>query len=192
MLDLGQVPGSRSFRASGLGLLVNYDTRDNIFQPTGGSLHQAIFMSFPPLLGSQYKFNQYQLDFRRYVEVNNGRILALQAWYSFTSGSPPFQYYAMIGGSDVMRGYFEGRYRDRNAMAYQAEYRIPLHRKLGIVLFGSAGQVGDKISSYAFNRFRYGGGLGFRYQLTEEGVNIRLDIAYGDQAAWYFGLNEIL
>src|SRR5690606_9699959 len=39
MLDLGQVPGSRSFRASGLGLLVNYDTRDNIFQPTGGSLH---------------------------------------------------------------------------------------------------------------------------------------------------------
>lgn len=192
MLDSGAVPGSSPFQASGLGLLVNYDSRDNIFQPTEGSLHQAIFMGFLPLLGSQYTFNQYQLDFRRYFEVNNGKILALQAWYSFTSGSPPFQYHAMMGGSDVMRGYFEGRYRDRHAMVYQGEYRIPVHRKLGIVLFGSAGQVGNKISSYAFDRFRYGGGLGFRYRLTEEGVNIRLDFAYGDQAAWYFGLNEIL
>jgi outer membrane translocation and assembly module TamA len=118
--------------------------------------------------------------------------LALNSWWSFTHGNPPFQHISLIGGSELMRGYFEGRYRDRHAMVHQAEYRLPIYRNLGMVFFGSAGQVADSIHSYGLKRFRYGGGLGFRYKLNPEGLNIRLDIAFGDQRAFYFGLNEVI
>jgi hemolysin activation/secretion protein len=149
-------------------------------------------MSFQSFLGSKFIFNQYQLDFRKYVEIFDSHLLAVQAWYSFTAGHPPFQHISLIGGSDLMRGYFEGRYRDLNAMVYQAEYRLPVYRKLGLVFFGSAGQVAEKVSSYALHKFRYGGGVGLRYKLNEEGLNFRLDFAFGDQTAFYFGLNEVL
>ncbi|MEX2593057.1 MAG: BamA/TamA family outer membrane protein [Anditalea sp.] len=191
LLGTNQVSGSDGQRISGIGLVLNYDTRNNIFQPDKGSFHQVSVMSFQPFLGSNFTFSQYQLDFRKYIKVYDHQILAVQAWYSFTAGHPPFQHVSLIGGSDLMRGYFEGRYRDLHAMAYQAEYRLPIYRNLGLVLFGSAGQVAEKVTSYAINRFKYGGGLGFRYKFSEEGLSLRVDIAFGDQAAFYFGLNEV-
>jgi len=191
ILDRGLVAGSDGQRLSGLGLVMNYDTRDNIFQPTGGSFHQLSWMTFQSYLGSNFTFNQYELDFRKYYRIWGRQVLALQSWWSFTSGNPPFQHVSLLGGSDLMRGYFEGRYRDRLGMAHQAEYRLPVYRNLGIVLFGSTGQVADRFSSYGIDRFRFGGGVGFRYRLNNEGLNIRLDLAYGDQKAFYFGMNEV-
>ena len=192
LLASGQVLGNQGQRISGLGLVVNYDTRDNIFQPSLGSFHQASFISYQPFLGSKFTFSQYQLDLRKYLEIVGSHILAIQAWYSFTAGQAPFQQISLIGGSDIMRGYFEGRYRDLQAMVYQAEYRLPVYRKLGLVIFGSAGQVAGKVSDYRLPRFKYGAGLGFRYKLNEEGLNFRLDLAFGNQTAFYFGLNEVL
>lgn len=192
LLASGGVPGHNGQRISGLGLVANYDTRDNIFQPTQGYFHQASMMSYQPFLGTNFTFSQYQLDLRRYIKIVDSHILALQAWYSFTSGQAPFQQISLIGGSDIMRGYFEGRYRDLHAMVYQAEYRLPVYRKLGLVIFGSTGQVAGKIPDYGLRRFRYGGGLGFRYKLNEEGLNFRLDLAFGNQTAFYFGLGEVL
>jgi hypothetical protein len=192
LLDAGQVLGSNGQRISGLGLGFSYDTRNNIFQPDQGAYHQAQVISYQSFLGSQFTFTKYLLDFRKYILTYKKQVLAVQARYSFVTGSPPFQEAAFVGGSDIMRGYFEGRYRDRHALVYQAEYRVPVHRKLGVVFFGSVGQVGDRVSSLSLGSFKYGGGLGFRYRLTDDGLNLRLDLAYGDQASLYFGLNEVL
>lgn len=191
ILDRGLVAGSDGQRLSGLGLMLNIDTRDNIFQPMNGQYHQISWMTFQPYLGSNFTFNQYNLDFRKYLRTWNNQVLALQTWWNFTTGNPPFQHQSLLGGSDLMRGYFEGRYRDRLAMAHQAEYRFPVYRNLGLVVYGSAGQVADRLSAYGFGRMRYGGGFGFRYKISEDGLNIRLDLAYGDQKAFYFGLNEV-
>ncbi|MDN3669233.1 BamA/TamA family outer membrane protein [Echinicola jeungdonensis] len=192
LLESGNIPGSNHPRLSGLGITANFDTRDNIFQPSGGSFHQFSWMSFQSFLGGNFTFNQYQLDLRKYIRIFDRHVIAMQSWWSFTYGNPPFQHLSLIGGSDIMRGYFEGRYRDRQAMVYQAEYRMPVYRKLGLVFFGSAGQVAPQFRNYSFDRFRYGGGFGFRYRLNDEGLNIRLDIAFGDQKAFYFGLNEVI
>ncbi|MFC4872237.1 BamA/TamA family outer membrane protein [Negadavirga shengliensis] len=192
MLDSGHIPGSDGQRLSGIGMVLNYDTRDNIFQPANGAFHQASYMGFHSALGSNFSFSQYVLDFRKYLTVRPSHVWVGQAWFSFTSGDAPFQHISLIGGSDVMRGYFEGRFRDRHAMAYQTEYRLPVHRNLGLVLFGSAGQISPDLSGFRWGKFRYGGGVGFRYKLNDDGLNIRLDIAVGDQKAFYFGLNEVI
>jgi outer membrane protein assembly factor BamA len=192
ILETTQVPGYDGQRISGLGLLLTMDTRDNIFQPTKGWLNRVGWMGFASFLGSNFSFNQYNIDFRKYIKTNEKQVLALQSWLSFTTGNPPFQHISLIGGSDRMRGYFEGRYRDNHAMVYQAEYRIPIYRNLGMVAFAHTGQVAAQVSEFGWNRFRYGGGFGFRYRLNQEGLNIRLDFAIGDQRAFYFGLNEVI
>ncbi|WP_143959178.1 BamA/TamA family outer membrane protein [Litoribacter populi] len=192
ILDRQLVAGANGQRLSGLGMKVNWDSRDNIFQPSRGTFHQFSYMTFQPFLGSNFAFDQFDADFRKYIGFKNQNVLALQSWWSFTTGNPPFQHVSLIGGSDRMRGYFEGRYRDNLAMVHQAEYRFKVYRNLGMVAFGSAGQVGDRFSSYNLSRMRYGAGVGFRYRLNSEGLNIRLDLAYGDQSAFYFGLNEVI
>jgi outer membrane protein assembly factor BamA len=192
ILETSQVAGYDGQRLSGLGLNLNHDTRDNIFQPSRGWNNRFSWMGFASFLGSNFSFNQYNADFRKYIKTTDSHVLALQSWWSFTAGKPPFQHISLIGGSDRMRGYFEGRYRDNHAMVHQAEYRLPVHRNLGIVLFGHAGQVAPKIGDFGWNRFRYGAGVGFRYKLNDEGLNIRVDIAFGDQSAFYFGLNEVI
>ncbi|MBW3469294.1 BamA/TamA family outer membrane protein [Arthrospiribacter ruber] len=192
ILETTQPLGFDGQRLSGLGLVLNYDTRDNIFQPTKGWNNSFSWMEFSQLLGSNFDFGQYVLDFRKYFQINQKQVLALQSWWSFTLGNAPFQHLSLIGGSDRMRGYFEGRYRDINAMVHQAEYRVPIYRNFGMVFFGHTGQVASKLGQYSFDRLRYGGGFGFRYKLNQEGLNIRLDIAFGDQRAFYFGLNEVI
>lgn len=192
MLDSGNIPGSNGQRLSGLGMVINYDTRDNIFQPTTGALHQISYMGFHSFLGSNFSFSQFVMDFRKYQAIRQSHVWVGQAWFSFTSEKAPFQHISLIGGSDIMRGYFEGRFRDRHAMVYQTEYRVPVYRNLGIVIFGSAGQISPQVSEFRLDKFRYGGGIGFRYKLNNEGLNIRLDIAFGDQKSFYFGLNEVI
>ncbi|MEX0883764.1 MAG: BamA/TamA family outer membrane protein [Cyclobacteriaceae bacterium] len=192
LLDEGNIPGSEGQRLSGIGGVLNYDTRNNIFQPTWGSFHSLSYMAFHSFIGSNFDFGQTIFDFRKYQEVKGKHVLVGQAWLSFTNGRAPFQHVSLIGGSDVMRGYFEGRYRDRHAMVYQTEYRLPIYRNLGLVLFGSAGQVAPALSDFGWGRFRFGGGMGIRYKLNKEGLNFRLDFAFGDQSAFYFGLNEVI
>ncbi len=192
ILDSNQVAGANGQRLSGLGLVMNYDTRDNIFQPRMGWYNRLSWMTFQRAFGSNFTFDQYALDLRKYIRTFPNHVLALQSYWSFTTGNPPFQHVSLIGGSDLMRGYFEGRYRDNHAIVQQLEYRLPVYRNFGMVFFGSAGQVADRFSNFALNRTRYGAGVGFRYRLNPDGLNIRIDIAYGDQRAFYFGLNEVL
>lgn len=191
LLDTGTVPGSNGQRSSGLGILLQYDTRDNIFQPGKGSYHQLSYLGFSRFFGSDYEFGQYRLDLRKYLNIFRSHVVAGQLWYSYTGGHAPFQQLAMMGGSDIMRGYFEGKYRDHMAMVYQMEYRLPVYRTLGLVFFGSTGTVAEKFSSLPSGRLRYGGGMGFRYRLMDDGLNFRLDIAFGDQTSFYFGLDEV-
>jgi hypothetical protein len=192
VLETSQVSGYDGQLLSGIGLNLNHDTRDNIFQPTKGWHNRLGWMGFTPVLGSNFTFNQYNIDIRKYFKFNRNQVLAIQSWWSFTTGNPTFQHISLIGGSDRMRGYFEGRFRDNHALVQQAEYRIPIYRNLGIVVFGHAGQVASQVGEFNLGRMRYGAGFGFRYKINKEGLNIRFDLAFGDQTAFYFGLNEVI
>jgi len=192
ILESGTIKGSSGLLLSGVGGVLNYDTRENIFQPTSGVYHQAKLMLFSPVIGSHFSFAQLQVDLRKYVSLGPKQVLVGQSWMSLTAGAAPFQQVSMIGGSDRMRGYFEGKYRDRHALVFQTEYRLQVYRNLGLVFFGSAGQVSSAPDQFGFSRFKAAGGMGFRYRLNDEGLNIRLDIGFGDQMGYYFGLDEAL
>ena len=95
-----------------------------------------------------------------------------------------------FGGSHYMRGYYEGRYRDKCAMDATVELRQHVWRRNGIVLWIGAGTVFPKFSALRFNRVLPNGGIGYRWEFKKR-VNVRLDIGFGrGEKGINFSINE--
>jgi hemolysin activation/secretion protein len=107
-------------------------------------------------------------------------------------GNVPFRYLSALGGTDIMRGYYAGRYRDKNLIALQSEFRFPLFWRFGMVVFASIGEVSDKILVYRFKTVKYGIGTGLRFALKpHEKLNLRIDFGWGNQSfASYLTVTE--
>jgi outer membrane protein assembly factor BamA len=180
-LASGTVPGSSGGRVSGLGYLMTWDSRDSIFFPTKGGFHQVAETVFSRTLGSDFAFSRFYLDLRKYYSLGAARSLGLQARALLETGNPPFWRMGLLGGNDIMRGYYAGRFRDRNLVCWQVEYRwVPVVWKLGVVGFLGFGDVADRVRNFKLEDFKYSCGFGLRYIFNrEQKFNIRLDVGFG-------------
>jgi outer membrane protein assembly factor BamA len=100
---------------------------------------------------------------------------------------------AALGGSTSMRGYYDGRYRDRSQVVFQAEYRFPLIGRLGGAAFLSYGDVSPRLSQFDLLRFKYSYGTGLRFRVNpRERLNLRIDYGWGKgkSQGLYFTLGE--
>jgi hypothetical protein len=192
MLDSGVISGSKGGNISGLGFILNWDSRDNIYYSRHGSYHQASATFYRRSLGSDYHFTKYLFDLRTYFSISKKHTLALQGYFSFSSGDVPFQLLALMGGQQIMRGYYTGRYRDKNMVVLQMEYRIKLFGRLGIVGFAGVGNVGDRPNRLDFIKAKYNLGLGLRYMFNrDEKINLRLDVGFtGEGGGFYISATE--
>jgi outer membrane protein assembly factor BamA len=183
MLASGSVTGSPGGVVSGLGPFLTYDTRDSIFFPTTGSFHQVSAMAFGPALGSDFAFGRFCFDLRRYIRFSRSRVLALQSQLLVQTGDPPFWRLGMLGGETGLRGYYLGRYRDRNLICVQAEYRwVPVVWRLGLAGFVGLGEVADRLDHFEIEGLKPAGGLGLRLVLDAAArLHVRLDFAFGER-----------
>ncbi|HMI63472.1 MAG TPA: BamA/TamA family outer membrane protein, partial [Puia sp.] len=115
LFDEENVVGRNGYHVSGLGLSLTYDTRNNAFSPDRGVMLQFHFDHFTPTFGSDYQYTNYVVDVRRFIRVFRGQVLALQAFGSFNTGETPLRSLSYIGGASNLRGYYAGRFRDKNA-----------------------------------------------------------------------------
>lgn len=176
-----QITGIRGGRVSNIGLISNYDTRDNIFFPRKGFFIESQFQWFTRFLGSDYEYTRFTVNAARYLGTNYGHVIGIQALVDFISGDPPFNYMALLGGHRLMRGYYEGKYRDRNMMGAQVEYRAPLLLwKFGLVAFAGTGMVADRVRNFDVKNllYSYGGGVRFMFSRKEQ-IQLRVDYGRG-------------
>lgn len=192
LLDGTGLPGSEPGSILGATLLVDADTRDDVFAPERGHLRQVAVTLFGRVLGADHAFTRTRLDLRQYVPLGGRGTLALQALGVTTTAAPPFQTLPALGGQSVLRGYLEGRWRDRCLTVVQAELRRPLSGRFGWALFVGAGAVAPSPGSLALADAHVGYGLGARYRLLrDERLNLRADFGFGDEGSgFYFGAQE--
>jgi len=190
-LASGAVTGAAGGTTVQLGASAEWDSRDSTLYPRSGVLLRVDLRGADPAVGSDFAFGLMRLDARRYLAIGPaGHVLALQAVLELRSGAPPFYDTGKLGGGEIMRGWYAGRYRDRQLWSAQAEYRLPLVWRLGAVAFGSAGAVAHDTSSLA-DALRLAGGGGLRVAFSDRvPINLRLDVAYGSATSVYFGLGE--
>jgi outer membrane protein assembly factor BamA len=193
LFDQQDVTGRNGYHVAGFGLSLTYDTRNNAFDPDKGVMLQFYFDHFIPFFGSDYQYTNYVVDLRRFLRIFKRQVLALQIFGSFNTGEVPLRSLAYLGGASTMRGYYAGRYRDKNAAVIQAEYRIPLFWRIGAVGFGDIGNVGPELKDINLYHFKYSYGGGLRVALNQkEKLNLRLDygVARGSSQGFYLQLGE--
>jgi|SRR5271154_3093911 len=167
-----------------LGAHVLRDTRPNHFYPLGGTYFSFTSDFFAQALGSKYSFQSYRSEFDKYWSLSDKQVLAYDAYFCGTGGSPPFYGNCIYGTSNELRGYIAGQYFTRYSLATQLEYRLVLPKRFGLVVFGGLGgvipggaQVAQMIQT---SHFLPAGGGGLRFELSKKyHVNLRADIAQG-------------
>lgn len=182
LLEANNITGSYGGIASGLGVAATLDYRNSVLTPTEGFYTDFSNIYFIPSFGSDFTFTSYTFDARKYFKTFRKHILAFQGIFTHLSGDPPFRMQAMLGGPQMMRGYYLGRYRDRNSLAAQMEYRLPLFWRIGMTGFLSAGEVSHALNEFSFKGLHYGYGLGLRVLLNKkENLNARIDVGFGGE-----------
>ena len=187
------IVGRNGYHVSGLGLSVTYDTRNNAFSPDRGALLQFYFNHFAPVFASDYTYTNFVVDIRKFISIFDQQVLAFQAYGFFNAGDVPLRSLASLGGTNEMRGYYAGRYRDKNMYIIQSEFRTPLFWRLGAVAFGDFGNVAENLSGINFKDLKYSGGLGLRFAINKaEKLNLRIDygIGPGGNNGFYVQLGE--
>ena len=194
LFDKQKVAGRNPYLISGAGLSFTYDTRTEAFSPDAGTFAQVYFNHFGRITGSDYDYTNIVLDYRKFCRVYKKQVLALQGYFFGNVGSEvPIRSLASFGGNNSMRGFYDGRYRDKNQFVLQGEYRVPVYGKWGIVLFGSGGDVGSTFTDFSLNGLKYSYGGCIRFALSKsEKLNLRLDygIGQGNNDGLYFQLGE--
>lgn len=177
----GIIPGSAGGIVSGTSLILNWDTRDNVFSSSRGGYYFFSAGYFGRKLGSDFDFQRATFDLRRYVPFFGSHVLAFQGYVKMTFGNPPFYMMSLFGGSNRMRGYFLGRYRDRHMAVFQAEYRMPVWKRIGVVGFAGIGDVAHEMGDFSIGRLKSSFGFGLRYQFDPvEKMNLRMDFGFAE------------
>jgi outer membrane translocation and assembly module TamA len=165
-----------------------------VLNSTAGSYIDFSYTLHRKFVGSAFDYAITTLDARTYFQpfAHLRHVLAFQIYGNFTNGDTPFTDLAAMGGSKIMRGYYEGRYLDNYLLATQVEYRLPLWRRIGAVGFISVGEVASQFNEFSFSGIKPAGGIGLRYKIMEkENLNLRLDVAFGKNTSGiYINISE--
>jgi hypothetical protein len=93
------------------------------------------------------------------------------------------------GSRATLRGYQNYRFRDKDIVLLQGEYRVPLHKAVHATVFVDAGQVAPTASDL-FSHWKTGTGFSLSYMNKGAAIG-RLDVGYGGSEGihffWSFG-----
>lgn len=184
--------------ASGVSANALIDTRDNALNASRGIYARASYYSFPESLGSDSSWEASQFEGRAYAALPSDRRQILAFWgmaWLTGSGEPPYFNLPSVGWDTygrTARGYAAGRFRGRDWLYAEAEYRVDLLRNgfMGAVGFINTSRFSDEDAVYG--SWAPGGGGGLRFKLNKRyGTNIAVDFGFGrgSHGIW-FGLNE--
>ncbi len=180
-----------AYTATGLGAMVEYDSRDFIPNPSRG-----IYLSLQEIFFARGLGNCGRALWRTvciadaYRKVWRGALLAFDLYGEFNSAGTPWPMLARMGNNERMRGYYEGRYTDNCLVTCQVELRQHIRGRIGCVAWLGAGNVFSEVDRFRWRETLPNYGLGLRWELKKR-VNVRMDYGFGrDTSGFLLSINE--
>ncbi|GAB4018275.1 BamA/TamA family outer membrane protein [Spirosoma koreense] len=189
--------------SSGPTLQLLYDNRQNAINPMGGLYINAVLRANQKFLGSDDTYQSLLLEARKYIHFpfESDNILALWSYNSLTlNGNPPFLDLPSTGwdsNGNVGRGFIQGRFRGKNLLYAETEYRflITNNRLLGGVVFANAQTVTEpEQNSGQFEKVVPAVGAGLRIKMNKiSRANLSIDYGFGFDGSkgLFFNLGEV-
>lgn len=168
----------KQYTNTGAGLFLLYDSRDSQTAPYKGWYVKLENVIFPGFAGSSSTFNRTALTVDFYHRIWEGGVMAYDLHCEYNDGKAPWTMLARMGGSARMRGYYEGRYRDKGILEAQAELRQKIWRRIGGVVWVGGGNVFSSPRDFDADHILPNGGVGLRWEFKSR-VNVRLDFGMG-------------
>jgi translocation and assembly module TamA len=184
--DINRRPGQSSYRILSLPALLGFDTRDDVFAPTDGTLAQVELRPYLGMMDAGDGLRAYT-DFRAYRALGSRLVIAGRLQWGAVFGSSiaqtPSDYLFSSGGSGTVRGQPFGSLGTsaggsftggRSFFGGSIEARLRVTDTIGLVAFYDQAFVGADSLPFGNGASHRGYGMGLRYQ-TAIGA-LRLDV----------------
>ncbi|WP_394154494.1 BamA/TamA family outer membrane protein [Vibrio maritimus] len=185
-LEMSNLGAKFDSSLSALGLVAEYDTRNNLFFPTKGSSVVAEYLVYDSALGSDFDYATFEVDAYQYVPVNKHLTLAFAGSYS--SLNTDESYLPPLAKPYInMRGVAAYKYQGDEVSTLQAQAMWHLNHRWTINAFYGVGSTAEEHNEL-FEDTVDAYGVGFRYQIARRyGIHVGVDVAFSeDQGTAYF------
>lgn len=184
-------PYGTTVESSGYSLHIMSDTRDYIPNPYEGYLLNLDHFRYKKSLGSDSDYSVTELTLNGYWDIHKENIIAAQGYLRTSHGDVPWSQLSKVGGSKIMRGYWAGRFRDRQMVASQIEYRHHLTGRHGVTAWIGAAIIAPEFDEMDSDEILPNFGIGYRLAFKYRS-NVRLDLGFGKhgEIGFYFNVNE--
>lgn len=187
----GQAPGLRQqpdFARYEVFADLNYS--EPAGNPRNGGRYLVGYQFFDDRDLNRFGFRRLEVDLRQYISLlRERRILALRAVASMSETDEgqeiPFYFQRTLGGPDDLRGSRRYRFRDRNLILLQAEYRWEVFTAMDAAVFYDAGTVAARRDELALSNLEHDYGFGVRFG-SDNGVFLRIEGAFGSRDGKHF------
>jgi len=163
-----------SFRSTGVGANLTFDTRDLPTNPYKGRYFKASALFNRESFGGELGYDAWSLAFRSYHPLTESFVLAWEVGACARSDGAPLWDACRIG----LRGFSSTDYMGKTSLSAQAEARWHFAGRWGFVAFAGSGTVDNSLSGVRENEWvpSYGAGVRFMIQQARR-INLRLDYA---------------
>lgn len=166
----------------GLGAVLYYDNRDNLFTPDKGIYAGIRYIYYDHFLGSNRKFQRLYTHFLGYLPLTKKIYAALRLDLQTSFEDTPFYMRPFIS----LRGIPALRYQGKTTCLAETEFRWDFTYRWSLVGFTGYGLAFPKQDDWANTLSAYNFGVGFRYLLARlYGARMGVDIARGPED-WAF------
>jgi hypothetical protein len=158
-----------------------------------GGRYRLSFNQYLDQTADRFSFNRWEVDLQQYLPISTpSRLLALRAnavgVVPEDGHDVPFYLQPTLGGSHSIRAYPFQRFRDRNALLLQAEYRFILNDFMTGALFYDTGKVAfDRQDLWDFGDLRDDYGISVRFGFAGIAA-LRAEVVFGGAEGTVYAL----
>lgn len=184
-LDPEQLPGSvEQAEYIAYDGFVQVDWRNKGYHYRGG-LYAIRWSDWRDRNVGAFNFNKLDIEVQQYLPfLMNKRVIALRARTILTNTETgqevPFYLMPTLGGTRDLRGFNRARFRDRNMILLNVEYRAEIWAAMDLALFLDAGKVFAEDSELNLKNLSTDYGIGLRLKTTLS-TFLRADFAFGGE-----------
>jgi hypothetical protein len=166
-----------------VGLVFQWDTRDNTFYPTSGGFLDIQATYNEESGGQNLTYSRSTIGYDHFWSLGPKAVVGTRIAGCAVQDRAPFFDTCLLGSE--LRGLSLFEFYGDELVAAQAEYRGLINERFGYVAFAGVGEVRRNFLSLDSGA-RYAGGVGARYRVSREfDLDVSLDVTINDKSESY-------